>query len=748
MAKNLAKENSSLPTKEQILAVLESDKSIEGKRDLMRAFNIKGKMRFPFKQLLREMRKEGLLKNSLSKNKNYLPSITVLTIPIDADPENMLAFPLNWNEELSARPEIIIKNPLSSRHSSPAPAPGDNILAKISYDTENNQYIAKVMKILPKIKGKQIGIVRIRNGQSFLSPIMRKQREIEIINNLEARDGDLVEVELTGKVGLREKRAKISKIIGNPRSEGAISLIAIYNHEIPHIFPDSVIKEAEKLTSQTMDNREDWRDIPFVTIDPKDAKDHDDAVFAKIDESEENKGGYIIYVAIADVAFYVKSGSSIDKEAYLRGNSVYFPDRVVPMLPEKISNNLCSLVENEQRAAIGLKIIINKYGQKISHSFHRVIIRSVAKLSYQQAQNAIDGSFSGLDKNIINNILKPLWRAYNLLLLEKKKRSPLELDLPERKIELDKNGLVRRVFVPPRLEAHKLIEEIMISANVCAAQTLEEQKSTLLYRVHDRPGEEKLVALREFLSSLKLPFLKSEAIRVEHFNQTLKKAKQSDISEQVSEMVLRSQSQAEYSPINIGHFGLNLAKYAHFTSPIRRYSDLIIHRLLISALKLGKDGISKLDIERMAQIGQHLSFTERRAMAAERETNDRLIAIFMSDKINATFKGRISGVTNAGLFVRLNETGADGFVRASTIGDDYYHYIEEEQSLIGEKSGERFRLGDEIIVRLVEVSELQGDMRFEIISKGEIVKPLNKISKRAKYSHKRRYSGRKRGKRK
>ena len=742
------KPKTTLPTKQQIIAALENDDTIKGRRDLAKAFNIKGAMRTPFKQLLREMKQEGLMAKSgvnPIKQGNYLPSVSVLEIPHDADPEHLIAYPIKWNEALNKKPSILVESSLRSKI---APAAGDRILARIIPSDDSEEYRAKAIKILDKQRLNQIGIVRFDNEGARLIPITRKQREMRIAKNglLDARSGDLVEVEVKPVGRLMIPSAKITKVIGNPQSEGAVSMIAIHNLEIPHVFPDEVLKAAQQLKPASKKGREDWRDIPFITIDPASAKDHDDAVYATPDDNKDNIGGYKVLIAIADVATYVKSGSIIDNEAYLRGNSTYFPDMVVPMLPENISNNLCSLIEGEDRPAMALEMIFDKDGKKIAHSFHRILMRSHAKLSYQQAQAAINGKADDITKTLLDDILKPLWAAYKIMAKGRDRRKPLELDLPERKVELDKDGMVKEISVPPRLEAHRLIEEMMIMANVCAAQTLEQNNSALLYRVHDQPGSEKLIALREFLSSLKMSFIKSDVVRTEHFNQTLKKAKDTQNKEQVNEMILRSQSQAEYSPINLGHFGLNLERYAHFTSPIRRYSDLIIHRALISALKLGDDGLDEQDMSRMAQTGTHLSFTERRSMSAERETNDRLVAYFMASKMGATFAGRISGVTKSGLFVRLNETGADGFIPAATIGKDYYRYIEEQQAMIGERTGERFRLGDEVSVKLVEVAPLEGNMRFELLSQGEMVEPLGN-KERGRYKGRNRQKGKVRRKR-
>jgi len=497
-----------------------------------------------------------------------------------------------------------------------------------------------------------------------------------------------------------------------------VSMIAIHNLEIPYKFPTSVIREAEAAKEATLKGREDWRDLPLITIDPADAKDHDDAVHAAPDADAGNAGGFVVTVAIADVAAYVRPGTALDREAYLRGNSVYFPDRVVPMLPERISNELCSLKEGEPRAALAVRMVLGADGRKKSHSFHRILMRSAAKLSYQQAQAAIDGNPDDQTGPLLEPILKPLWAAYAAMGKARDQRGPLDLDLPERKILLDDKGMVRDIHVPERLDAHRLIEEMMIAANVAAAETLEQKRSELLYRVHDEPSSEKLQALRDFLGSLDIAVKKSDSVRASDFNGILGQARKAGNIEQVSEMVLRSQAQAEYAAENYGHFGLNLDRYAHFTSPIRRYADLIVHRALIRALDLGGDGLTEQEAQKLAGIAQHISATERRAMLAERETSDRLLAQYLAERIGAKFDGRISGVTRSGLFIRLSETGADGFIPASTLGQDYYRYVEERQAMIGERTGETFTLGDRVSVRLLEAAPVAGALRFELLSEG------------------------------
>jgi ribonuclease R len=718
-------EAGALPSRDALLEAMTAHPELDGKRDLYKHFGIHGALKAPFKLLLKELEGEGVIarrRKSLRRTAT-LPQVTALDIPADADPDDLHAFPASWDEAEGAPPRVRV---LVSRTARVVPAPGDRILARIDAgDGTVPNYTAKPMKLLEKPRRGQIGIVRLDESGARLVPVERKLKELRIEGGDlgDARDGDLVEVSVRVTGRLMIPKAKVVAVIGNPKSEGAISMIAIHNLEIPYRFPAAVLREAETAGPASLKGREDWRQVPLVTIDPPDAKDHDDAVHAEPDSDPNNPDGHIVTVAIADVAAYVQPDSALDREAYLRGNSVYFPDRVVPMLPERISNDLCSLREGETRPALAVRMVFDANGRKKRHSFHRVSFRSAARLSYQQVQAAIDGKPDDRTGPLLEPVLLPLWHAYEAMKRAREARGPLDLDLPERKIVLDANGMVADVRVPERLETMRLIEEMMIAANVAAAETLEKRRSALLYRVHDTPSREKLDALRDFLTSLDMSFGKSEAVRPADFNRVLAKARAGSKIEQVSEMVLRSQAQAEYAHENYGHFGLNLDRYAHFTSPIRRYADLIVHRALIAALDLGSDGLTDGEVARLPGIAQHISMTERRAMLAERETSDRLLAQFLATKIGAEFMGRISGVTRAGLFVRLAETGADGFIPASTIGADYYRFIEDMQALVGDRTGETFRIGDTVKVRLLEAAPVAGALRFELLSEGVRGKP-------------------------
>ncbi len=643
----------------------------------------------------------------------------------DRDGE-LLARPLDWTD--GDPPALLVH--VGRRDRSP-PGTGDHVLLKIDRASRArgvDHMRVRVLKILAKRPEQMLGVFRAgSSGGGRIVPVDRKAlgREIDVARGQTAgaEDGELVAVEMArdGRLGLTS--ARVVERLGDVSSGKAASLIAIHAHNLPHVFPEAALAEAAAAKPASLKGREDWRDLPLVTIDPVDARDHDDAVHAAHDDDPANPGGFILSIAIADVAAYVSPGSALDNEALSRGNSVYFPDRVVPMLPERISNDLCSLLPGEDRPAMAARIVIDANGRKRSHAFHRVLMRSHARLAYEQAQNAIDGRPDDVAKPVLEPVLRPLYAAYAALAKARDAREPLALEVPERKLILDANNKVRDVVIRERLDAHRLIEEMMILANVCAAETLIAAKSPLLFRIHDEPSLAKMESLRAFLKTLEIELPRAGALRPSIFNRTLGRLADTEHAPLVNEVVLRSQAQAEYAPDNIGHFGLNLRNYAHFTSPIRRYADLIVHRALIKALNLGGDGLPDMGIERLRTVGQLVSATERRAMLAERDTYDRLIAAHLADRIGAKFAGRISGVTKSGLFVKLTLTGADGFVPASTLGADFYAFDEAAMALIGQRSGEGFRLGDPVEVRLVEAAPLAGALRFEILSRGRYMKP-------------------------
>ncbi len=714
-----------LPTRDEVLKFIEENPDRAGKRDLAKAFNIKGDARVYLKDLLRELGDEGLLEKPARRlsRPGTLPPISVLNIIGRDNDGGLISRPAEWDEENYGKPPVVTirRTRLNKSSDGPAVGVGDRVLAKIfrNKDSDGPEYSARVIKVVDQSSNAVLGVLRkLSNGEWRLEPVNRKQPEVQLDPKslADAESGDLVEVELTSSRRYGLPSGKVRQVVGSIDSEKALSMIAIHEHEIPHIFPDDVIREAEAARLATLDGREDWRELPLLTIDPSDAKDHDDAVYAEPDTDPDNVGGHVVVVAIADVAAYVRPNSALDREALKRGNSVYFPDRVVPMLPERISNDLCSLRELEDRPALAVRMVFDANGHKKSHKFHRILMRSAAKLAYAQAQAAIDGATDEKTAPILDTILKPLWAAYGALKRGRDAREPLELDLPEKKILLGPDGKVDKVIVPERLDAHKLIEEFMIQANVAAAEVLEAHRQPLIFRIHDEPALAKQESLREFLRTLEINLAKGVALKPAQFNRILEAVDGTDHQDLVNQVVLRTQSQAIYSPDNIGHFGLHLRKYAHFTSPIRRYADLIVHRALIKALGFGKDGLTTDEEAHLEETAALISSTERRAMLAERETVDRLIAHFLAAHLGDEYEGRVTGVTKAGLFVSLATYGADGLVPISTLGNEYYLYDEANHTLAGEKSGKGFRLGDNVTVRLVEALPVAGALRFEMVS--------------------------------
>ena len=728
MAKN---RDTGFPARDAIVAFVRAHPGEVGTREIAREFGLKNADRAELKRILRELAGEGAIEKRGKKIREpaALPATVMADITgRDSDGE-LIATPAEWDEVESGEPPKIRIHVPRRPQPGTAAGVGDRALLRIEKleEPEAAVYRGRVIKVVDHAKTRVLGIFRsVPAGGGRLIPVDKKQagRELNIAkaDTGGAEDGDLVSVDLVRSRGFGLASGKVKERLGSLATEKAVSLIAIHAHEIPQAFSPAALREAEEAKPATLKGREDWLDLPLVTIDPPDAKDHDDAVHAQADPDPNNKGGYIVNVAIADVAFYVRPGSALDRDALTRGNSVYFPDRVVPMLPERISNDLCSLVPGEARGALAVRMVIGNDGRKRSHSFHRILMRSAAKLNYAQAQAAIGGRPDDVTGPLLDPILKPLYDAYAVVKRGRDERDPLDLDIPERKILLKPDGTVDRVVVPERLDAHKLIEEFMILANVAAAEMLEKKSLPLIYRVHDEPTLEKVHNLQEFLKTLDLPFAKSGALRPSLFNRVLAQVKGHDSEPLVNEVVLRSQAQAEYAAENYGHFGLNLRRYAHFTSPIRRYADLIVHRALIRGLGLGEGALPETEtVETLTEVAAQISVTERRAMKAERETADRLIAHFLADRIGATFQGRISGVTRAGLFVKLSDTGADGLIPIRTLGTEYFNYDETRHALVGSRSGAMHRLGDVVDVRLVEAAPVAGALRFELLSEGRVV---------------------------
>ena len=707
-----------VPTRDELLAFIRDSETPVGKREIARAYGLKGDQRIELKELLRDLRDAGEIAPDRAKTFRHpesLSDMVVLEIVSVDDDGHLLAVPRRHDDDKDGPPPRIEVTAPASR-TVPAPAVGDRVLASMKRRGKNT-YEAKVVRRLGSGPKKILGLYEEppgRNGLGLVTPTDRKlRREFDVrpSDRNGALPGDIVWIEETG--GALARRARIVERIGPMSDPRTVSLISIAANDIPVDFPEAAIEEADKAKAAPLGHRLDLRDVPLVTIDGEDARDFDDAVFAEPDPG--HAGGWRILVAIADVAWYVRHDRPLDRAAYRRGTSVYFPDRVVPMLPEQLSNHWCSLVPHEDRPVLVAEMWIDGEGHLKRHKFHRAMMRSAARLTYNRVQRAMDGTPDAEIEPLMDEVVRPLYGAYRVLLAAREARGALDLDLPERQVTLGKDGHIATIGVRERLDSHKLIEEFMVLANVAAAQALEQRHAPCLYRVHDQPDLAKLEALREFLGTLGIKVPTGQRLRPADLNRVLHEVADKPVSQLVSQTVLRSQSQAVYSPDNLGHFGLALARYAHFTSPIRRFPDLIVHRALIAAFGLGEGGLSSEDKGRFTEFGEHLSMCERRAVAAERGAMDRYVAAFMAGHVGAVFPGRVNGVTRFGLFATLEGTGADGLIPIRSLGQEFFRHDEGRQVLIGERTGETFGLGDRLQIKLVEADMATGGLLFEIV---------------------------------
>ncbi len=711
------------PQRQDVLDFLDANPDITTRRDIARGLNVKGPQRARLREILSDLEEEGLLtragRRAVAVTDRPPPTTLVVFQRLDDDGD-LVGQPLGRDGPYG--PEVIYAGPAhggKARGSRPgarpggrAPGVGDRALCKLQ--EAGGEWKARVIKILDARQAEGVVGLFTRVGRGGrIESSNRRDRDDFLVDEADAADaetGDLVRADVKPTRGYGPKRAVVREVIGRAGDPRAASLIAIHTHGLVEAFPPEVEAEA-RAARPARASREDLTRTPLVTIDPEDARDHDDAVYA-----EALADGWKVIVAIADVAAHVPEGSALDREAYRRGNSTYFPDRVVPMLPFALSADACSLREDEPRPCLAVEMEFDTNGLKRRHRFFRAMMRSHGNLSYEAAQTAIDGQPRGRAQALLEPVLKPLWGAYDALCRARAGRGPLDLDLPEHKIVFAEDGTVERISTKARYDAHRLIEEFMIQANVAAAETLEQARMGLVYRVHDSPTDTKLAAFSEFLKTLDRKWPLGERAQTARFNRLLAEVADTDHQVMVTEMVLRTQSQAVYAPDNLGHFGLNLRRYAHFTSPIRRYADLVVHRALIRALDLGPDGISDAALSRLEEIASHITETERRSMAAERDATDRYLALFLKDRIGAEFEGRITGVTRAGLFVRLADTSADGFVPISSLSDEYWVFDEAAMSLVARGSGKRFDLGQAVRVKLMETAPLQGGLRLEVLS--------------------------------
>jgi ribonuclease R len=716
------KRSSGLPTRKQILDFIATSDQPAGKREIARAFGLSGQTKIDLKRLLKDMADEGLIDSSPGRafhQAGGVPKVTVLRVQAVDDGGAVWAVPEQWHAE-TPPPRLR----LIDRGRRSALGIGDRVLART--EERGQGFIAHPMKKLERAAELVLGVVR-RDGERFwLSPVdKRERRELAIVDLKDAEAGDLVLCEVSGRPP--RVQARVDAVLGDPFAPRSFSLIAIHKHGLRAEFAQEAIDEAHRVAEQPLGEREDLTHLPIVAIDPEDARDHDDAIWA----GPDGEGGWNAIVAIADVSFYVRPGSELDREARARGNSVYFPDRVVPMLPEELSADICSLKEGEDRAAMACHLKISKQGELKSWRFSRARVRIAANIAYEDAQAAIDAAEEDrvevssptcsmpevegpVPRELVEKALKPLWACWRALFAARQKRDPLELDLPERRVMLDEKGRIASIAPRDRLDAHRLVEDYMIAANVAAARALEAKKAPVMYRVHEPPSREKLVALKDYLATFGIEFAMGQVIRPGTFNRVIERVGDSDGREEIMEQLLRTQMQARYGPERLGHFGLALPTYAHFTSPIRRYADLLVHRALVTAYRLGDGGLPPGEEERFEQNGEQISMLERRAMEAERETVDRYVAAFLADQVGQLVECRITGVQPFGFFATVEDLGGDGLIFAKDLGQEYFRFDESARALVGDDTGETYRVGQRLTLRLADANPISGSLRFEL----------------------------------
>jgi len=716
------KRSPGLPTREQILDFITTSPTPAGKREIARAFGLTAQEKIGLKALLKDMADEGLIDSAPGRafhKLGGLPKVTVLRIADVDDGGNIWAVPERWDADAPA-PRLRVRERKRG-----ALGIGDRVLART--EEAGNGWIAHPMKQLARGEELVLGVLHQEGGKLWLQGVEKKERRDFMVSDAgDAEPGDLVLAEKAGRPP--RITVRVTERLGDPFAPRSFSLIAIHKLGIPNVFSPETLEEARRVATTPLgDGREDLRHLPIVAIDPADARDHDDAVWAAPDDDPANEGGWKAIVAIADVSFYVRPGSELDREARRRGNSVYFPDRVVPMLPEELSADMCSLKQGVDRAALACHLRIAKNGTLKSWRFTRAVVRIAANIAYEDAQAAIDASSSSSsplplaggekaagDADILSALL-PLWACWRALNKAREKREPLDLDLPERRVVLDEKGRILSVAPRERLDAHKLIEDYMIAANVAAAKALEAKKAPVMYRDHEPPSREKLVALKEYLKTFGVEFALGQVVRPGTFNHILNRIGDVDFRPQVMEQVLRTQTQAYYGPENHGHFGLALGSYAHFTSPIRRYADLIVHRSLVAAYALGPGGLTEGEAAAMDRIGESISMMERRAMEAERDTIDRYVAAFLAERVGQVLDVRITGVANFGFFATVEGIGGDGLMPVRDIGGEYFRFDEAARKLVGEETGTEYASGQRLQLRLAEANPVSGALRFEMV---------------------------------
>ena len=718
-AKELAKYDNPIPSREFILQIIRTHNAPMTKEEIFVALGITDETRQEaMRRRLRAMENDGQL--VFTKRKCYaLPEkLDLLKGMVIGHREGFGFLQVEGKKDDFFIPNVQMQKVMH----------GDYVLAQPNGFDRKGRPEVRIVRVLEANKKQIVGRFFIEQGIGYVMPDdSRITRDILIPDNarLGARMGQVVVVELHPRTApFFQPIGKITEVLGDNMAKGMEVEIAIRKHDIPHSFPSAVEKQlkkwAEDVPEEAKRGRVDLRDLPLVTIDGEDARDFDDAVFC-----QKQGKGWKLWVAIADVSYYVRPKSALDTEAYNRGNSVYFPNRVVPMLPEKLSNGLCSLNPQVDRLCMVCEMTISAKGKMTDYQFYEAVMNSHARLTYNKVAKILEKDTALCERyaSLVPH-LQDLHDMYQALVKARQQRGAIEFETIESKFIFNALGRIERIEPVVRNDAHKIIEECMILANIASANFMEKHQEPALYRIHAVPGEEKLTAFRSFLAECGLSLSGGNKPTPMDYAQLLEQIKPRPDHELIQTMLLRSMSQAVYSADNIGHFGLALEEYAHFTSPIRRYPDLTLHRSIKYLLAKKKGSKRKTtdtggyhyQLEEMDLFGAHCSSTERRADDATREVADWLKCEYMQDHVGEEFEGVISSVTGFGFFVRLNDLFIDGLVHISGLANDYYLFDMPKQRLIGENSGMIFRLGDAVKVRVEAVSLEQKQIDFSLIS--------------------------------
>jgi ribonuclease R len=686
-------------SEDAVLAFIREAPGPVDKRNIAKHFGLSAQSKIALKMVLKDLENDGRLEKGDTRHYNAtgsVPRVAVLKVVRITQDGEAIGEPEEWDND-SPRPRILIVERRDKRSRQKALGVGDRVQARID-TARSGRMRAHPLKQLERKVEPLLGILRKSPDGFRLEAVDRRLRLEGVVHSEDlngAGAGELVRADPIGKhsrFGLQKFR--VMERLGSPLLPKSFSLIAVHQHGIPVAFSDEALADAKMAAALPLGEREDLRAVPLITIDPSDARDHDDAIFARA----RADGGHDIIVAIADVSFYVRAGAMLDGDARARGNSVYFPDRVVPMLPEILSADVCSLKPDVDRACLAAHMVVDSAGALKSFRFARATMRSHANLAYETAQNIADGAPSPHSAIIAN-----LWAAWKTLTIARSARKPLELDLPEKRVTLDSEGRITEIKLREHLDAHRVVEDFMILANVAAAKQLEARRAVVVYRTHEAPSREKLLTLKDFMETLGEKLSLGQVIQADTFNQLIARTKAHEAADLLQTMILRTQSQAYYGITRLGHFGLSLETYAHFTSPIRRYADLLVHRALV--------GEGEADLERTCE---HISMTERRAMMAERDTMDRYVAAYMSGREGEVFGAKVTGVAKFGLFVTIDGIGGDGLVPISTLGEERFHFDEKALRLEGGHSGTVFHLGMPLQVKLTEARVATGGLLFSL----------------------------------